>query len=534
MTWSSEWRRAAGLLSIALLALILIFWNTWSAMVQIWIRSDTFAHAFVVPPISAWLIWNKRHVLSRQRIHPCWPPLLLLLHLCGAWLCGELLSANALTQLAVMCMVPVIVWAVLGRNVSRTLLFPLMFLFFCVPVGEFLVPYMMQGTADFTIAALRWSGVPVYREGLQFIIPSGQWSVVEACSGIRYLIASLMVGTLFAYLNFRSLKRRLLFVLVALVTPLVANWLRAYLIVMLGHLSGNRLATGVDHIIYGWVFFGIVMVAMFMLGARWSEEPSADEDVEADALPSRSDNTRVTGDTWFRLVSMTALIVLIVSTPVLALRQLSQAGTLPSESDWKVDFSSAGWAFCGDAGPEWLAHIVGARLERHMCFEKAGQAVWVQAFYFVQQDYAHKLLSSTNVLVLPDDKHWASVSNWSVQGEGMASNPPLTFSVIREAPMVNGLEQRLLAAQSYWIGGRWLSGGASIRMHGVMDRLLGQGDAAAEVVAYVALRDEADTTASQTLVQQFFRDTQALWSQQLTALHLATSLAGTGQTTTNH
>ena len=57
---------------------------------------------------------------------------------------------------------------------------------------------------------------------------------------------------------------------VALVVPLVANWLRAYIIVMLGHLSGNKIATGVDHLIYGWVFFGIVIMVMFMIGARWS------------------------------------------------------------------------------------------------------------------------------------------------------------------------------------------------------------------------------------------------------------------------
>ena len=126
-------------------------------------------------------------------------------------------------------------------------------------------------TADFTVAALRASGIPVYREGLQFVIPSGSWSVVEACSGIRYLMASFMVGSLFAYLNYRSWRRRLAFVAVSLVVPIVANWLRAYMIVMLGHLSGNTLAVGVDHLIYGWVFFGIVIMAMFMVGARWSE-----------------------------------------------------------------------------------------------------------------------------------------------------------------------------------------------------------------------------------------------------------------------
>jgi hypothetical protein len=46
-------------------------------------------------------------------------------------------------------------------------------------------------------------GHPGLPRGLQFVIPSGSWSVIEACSGVRYLIASFMVGALFAYLNYQ-------------------------------------------------------------------------------------------------------------------------------------------------------------------------------------------------------------------------------------------------------------------------------------------------------------------------------------------
>ena len=68
--------------------------------------------------------------------------------------------------------------AVFGMAIARELMFPLAFLYFLVPLGEFLVPAMMESTADMTVQALRWTGIPVYREGLQFVIPSGNWSVV--------------------------------------------------------------------------------------------------------------------------------------------------------------------------------------------------------------------------------------------------------------------------------------------------------------------------------------------------------------------
>ncbi len=118
-------------------------------------------------------------------------------------------------------------------------------------------------------------------------MPNGRWSVIEACSGVRYLIASLVVGTLFAYLNYTTMWRRFAFVGVSIVVPIVANWLRAYMIVMLGYLSDNRIATGVDHIIYGWVFFGLVMLLMFWIGARWQEPEHAAPSPAAAGEPCR-------------------------------------------------------------------------------------------------------------------------------------------------------------------------------------------------------------------------------------------------------
>ena len=130
----------------------------------------------------------------------------------------------------------------------------------------------MEHTANFTVFALRLTGIPVYREGLFFTLPSGSWSVVEACSGLRYLIASLTLGLLYAYLTYRSFARRAIFIAFSVIVPIVANWLRAYMIVMIGHLSSMKYAVGVDHLIYGWLFFGVVMLILFWVGSFWRED----------------------------------------------------------------------------------------------------------------------------------------------------------------------------------------------------------------------------------------------------------------------
>ncbi len=87
-------------------------------------------------------------------------------------------------------------------------MFPLAYMFFAVPMGEGLVPKLMSFTADFTLWALRLTGLPVFRDGMFFSIPAGDFEVATACSGIRYLMASFALGTLYAFLSFRSFKKQ--------------------------------------------------------------------------------------------------------------------------------------------------------------------------------------------------------------------------------------------------------------------------------------------------------------------------------------
>ena len=176
-----------------------------------------------------------------------------------------------LAQYALVAMVAATVVALAGRRAAWALAFPLGVLLLAVPFGEAFLPRMMEWTADFTVAALRMSGIPVYREGTFFTIPSGNWAVAEACSGLRYLIASVTVGAVYAYLIYRSWWKRALFLALSTVVPIGANFVRAYMIVLVGHLSSMKLAVGVDHLIYGWVFFGLVIGLLFWLGAFWRE-----------------------------------------------------------------------------------------------------------------------------------------------------------------------------------------------------------------------------------------------------------------------
>ncbi|WP_306518982.1 exosortase A [Rheinheimera sp.] len=261
----------AGCFLLLLISWLLTFADTLWSMQAIWRRSDTFAHGFLIIPISLYLIWQKRTETAALDWRPCWYALPLLLLLLLLWLFADVTAVDAAKQLAVILMIPVLVWLCLGTAVFKLWQFPLAYLIFAVPLGDSLVPQLQQVTADISVAALRWSQIPVYREGLYLTIPSGVFHVAEACSGIRYLIASLATGTIFAYLSYRSKKKQLIFVLASVVVPVIANGLRAYGIIMIAHVSGMKYAVGVDHLIYGWAFFGLIVFLMFYVGNKFAD-----------------------------------------------------------------------------------------------------------------------------------------------------------------------------------------------------------------------------------------------------------------------
>ena len=481
-TTSAPWRHALQALALVLVVIGLMYLDTAVAMVGIWNRSETFAHAFLVPPIVLWLVWRLRHRVAELTPRPQPWMLLPMAGAAGVWLLGDMAGVNSLTQLMFTTLLVLAVPAVLGLQVAKVLAFPLGFLFFMVPIGDFLLGIMMEATADFTVAAVSLSGVPVYREGLQFVIPTGTWSVVEACSGVRYLIASFMVGTLFAYLNYTSTKRRLIFCAVSIALPVVANWLRAYMIVMLGHLSGNKLAVGVDHLIYGWVFFGVVILFMFMIGARWSEPA---EDLRAHAVsPMAAAPLPAAAASWQWAVAAAAAA--LVSLPPGAAWRLDHGPALPAPRLALPDLPGTvpGAAASGPVAYEPVFVGPAAVASRH--YLVGTQPVTVHVAYYRQQHYGHKLVSSENTWARSDD------AVWSLQSTGTTKLPvDGTQTTLRTAELLGGAiggaaRARLELRQVYWVGGRYTVSNPMAAAMAVMGRLMGRGDDAAAITVVAA------------------------------------------------
>jgi exosortase A len=481
----------AALLALALLAPLVLYLGTVRSLVAIWNSSETFAHGYAILPISLWLIWRRRENFSLYPPRP-WPPALLLLAVLGAgWLAAQLGEVQVVSQYAFVAMLPVAALAMFGPRLAGSLAFPLLFLLFAVPFGEIFIAPLIDFTANFAVAAVRASGIPVLRSGTRFELPTGSWSVVEACSGLRYLISSITLGCLYAYLTYRSQWRRLLFVALAVVVPILANGVRAYGIVMIGHLSGMELATGVDHIIYGWLFFGLVMFVMFWIGSFWREDVPGKNDAKAKPAPAAAPMAAQASTA--RVAGMAAAVLAVSAMwPAAAI-----VGERANHNPAPVRLGDA--AVSLPAAPEfadWRPAFQRPDAQLHRTYGEAGVPVGLDVLYYRNQNREKSLISSVNRLADYKDA-WHEIDG-ATKSATLAGQPLAVREAVLTAP-----QGTIMVWTFDWVGGHYTSSGVKGKLYqaAAKARLAGDDGAAVMLSTPAENRD-----AARAALERFLRD----------------------------
>lgn len=482
------------IIAAAVLAPFLIYLSTVRSIVDIWNSSETFVHGYIILPMSLWMIWKRRHALPLDAAIPCWPAFLLIAGAGFAWLFAGLAAVQVVQQYALVSMIPLSVLAILGTRVFSAMAFPLLFLLLAVPFGEALIDPLINVTADFTVAALQLTGIPVLRNGTQFEIPSGSWSVVEACSGVRYLISSFTLGCLYAYLTYRSRVRQAVFILMSIIVPIVANGLRAYMIVMIGHLSGMELAVGVDHLIYGWLFFGLVMFIMLWIGSFWREDLDAPS---GKTMPGSAVAAPVRTAVRPILLAAVATIACLSIWPLYA-RYITAASF--NSQPVPLEGFQGRWQET-PAFTDWRPSISPASAELYRQYARDGGNAGIYIAFYRNQNDGSKLISSSNLLVPRKNSSWRKMST-STHQETIAGR----HFVVREST-VQGAAGPLLVWHWYWIDGTFTANDYVGKLLQAKEKFLMHGDDGASLMTfapYVSKPAEA-----RTVMRRFLEDNLA-------------------------
>lgn len=324
--YGGEMKRAGIVIAGLIAVLLILFYDSAASMVRVWETSATFSHGFLIPPIVAYLFWYKRDVLAGATPRPsfwgiAWISLFALI-----WLLGQASQTNLLQHLGLVGMLQGAVVAVLGPVLAYRLMFPLGYMLFMVPFGDFAIRPLQAFTAEYTTSLLRLTGVPVLLENWVLSIPGGSFLVAEACSGVQFLIACIALGVLIAGMFMKQWWKRLAFIVLSIVVPILANVLRAYGIVMIAHLSDFELAVGVDHIVFGFVFLSFVMGILIAIGFAMRDTAAQTHSGHASSPQAHKEAAASVG-------RLRAVVVPIVALVLFAgLRSYATAISAPSDA----------------------------------------------------------------------------------------------------------------------------------------------------------------------------------------------------------
>jgi len=483
-TTQPKWGPPLLFLVLAWLVVAALLQPTFMSMYDIWERSETYAHGFVIFPIALWLVWRDRQRLAAVPVAGDARAFLVIVPLALGWLAARLGGVLVVEQYAFVALCIATVWLVLGFRMLRAAMFPLGFLLLMVPNGEALIQPLINFTADFTVGAVRLVGIPVYREGPFFTMPSGEWNVVEGCSGLRYLISSITLGVLYAYLTYRSPWKRVAFSIAAMIVPVFANGMRATIIVFIAHYSDMKLALGVDHFIYGWVWFGLVMLVMFWVGLIWRE------DLDDAAPPPATASIRAAP------LHVVALALLLAAFPLYEGHLSSRPVPAPA---LVLPAPAAGWQISQSAFSSWSPQWHGMDIQRVENYRRGEQQVMLfLAWYGTQRDNA-ELINSRNIMIREKHPDWRQVGRENLTRN--VAGHPLPLYEARLAARDD--QQRILAWQWHRIQGRDDINPYRAKIELALAKLLGRQDVGAAIIVATPYRDKNDADKAGAMLADF-------------------------------
>ncbi|MEH6756860.1 MAG: exosortase A [Parasphingorhabdus sp.] len=310
---ATAWTTHLRLLCLVSFVIVALFWRDAMAMLDAWWNVSTYNHCLLIVPILIWLVQQRREQLVK--ITPTiWAPGLLWIGAAsGGWLLGEAAGVSFARQLGLVMMLQGTVMTLFGPAVLRGLIFPLFYSFFLVPFGEEIVPMLQTITAKMSMVFLSWADIPAFIDGVFISTPTGYFEVAEACSGVKFLIAMVAYGALVSNICFRSWRRRILFMIAAVLVPVLANGIRAFGTIYIAHHTTIDFATGFDHIFYGWFFFAFVLALVMAIGWPFFDRKIEDPMIDGELIERKA------GPVSSKLNAKTVMIAIaaIIVTPLL-------------------------------------------------------------------------------------------------------------------------------------------------------------------------------------------------------------------------
>ena len=254
---------------IAALLAAVAFHEALFELVRRWTTQEEYSHGFLIPLVTAWLLWTRRDALLASLGQPAWTGAALILLAMVIHVVGQLSAIFILSQLAFIIALLGIILAVGGTSLLRTTFVPVIFLIFAIPLPYFidanLSLQLQLISSQLGVFFIRLFQIPVYLDGNLIDLGTYKLQVVDACSGLRYLFPLLSLSFLAAYLFHAPVWQRAFVLFSSIPVTIAMNGFRIGMVGVTVDRWGPRMADGVLHFFEGWIIF---IASAFLLTAE--------------------------------------------------------------------------------------------------------------------------------------------------------------------------------------------------------------------------------------------------------------------------
>ena len=255
--------------AVFVVSLAVLYWPVFIKLVDDWAHDDNYSHGFLIPPLAAYLVWERWDQLKTTPPSSSIFGLVVIAGSILVLLAGSLGAELFLSRIALIGALVGSVLYVLGWRHLTLLAFPLGVLLLMIPIpaiifNQIVFPLQLVASQAGEFA-LSTAGIPVLREGNIITLANTTLEVAEACSGIRSLVSLLTLAIVFGYFSDPRGGVRTAIALSAIPVAILANALRVAGTGIAAHYYGPAAAEGFFHSFSGWIVFIAAFAMLFLI-----------------------------------------------------------------------------------------------------------------------------------------------------------------------------------------------------------------------------------------------------------------------------
>lgn len=453
-------------------------WPTVTALVRVWRDMYDYHYGVLIAAVTIVWLWRIRREIDSSSVRPVRAALPLAVLVIAVWTIAYRANSELMQQLLLPVMLVLAVYAAAGPQVCRHVAPPLAYLYFAIPIWDQLVPFLQALTTAVAESLLGVIGVPTQVEGHHVTIPSGRFSIIEGCSGQRYLIIALAFAALAAAIEGLRWRKLLLLLLLAVGLALITNWVRVVTVIYAGHVTEmQHYLVAQEHKSFGYALFIPLLLAIMWMARRMAAHTMHETAPRAavERLPQQRSAD------WLPVAMISALPILVWALPL--------HGRVPAKLA-PLSIATGAWQGPLPADSQWHPRFVGPTQERRAAYAIAGERVEVYLNVYTLQTQGRELIFHGNS-VAPAEQYTLI--------RRMPSLPDSPPAIV----VADSSGQRWLIAQSYKVGG-WSTASPGVAqlyygLHAIV-RPVPAGTLA------TAVRCDGDCSAAAQAVDTFWRE----------------------------